>query len=80
MLINYSASYFSKMFHELTGSSFTQYLKDYRLEIAADKLITTDKTITEISQETGFCNLPYFSRSFQHKFGVTPNEYRSRSK
>lgn len=80
LLINYSASYFSKMFHELTGSSFTQYLKDYRLEIAADKLITTDKTITEISQETGFCNLPYFSRSFQHKFGVTPNEYRSRSK
>lgn len=78
MLINYSASYFSKLFRELTGTSFTQYLKDYRLEIAADKLITTEKTITEISQETGFCNLGYFSRSFYQKFGLTPNQYRKK--
>lgn len=76
MLINYSASYFSKLFHELTGTSFTQYLKEYRLEIAADKLTNTDKTITEIAEETGFHNLPYFTRSFQRKYGVSPNRYR----
>ncbi len=80
MLINYSASYFSKLFRQLTGTSFTQYLKEYRLEIAADKLINTDKTITEISEETGFCNLPYFTRSFQQKYGATPNNYRKSSK
>lgn len=75
-MINYSASYFSKLFHELTGTSFTQYLKDYRLEIASDKLLNTEKTITEIAQETGFCNLGYFSRSFLQKYRVSPNKYR----
>ena len=77
-LINYSASYFSKLFHKLTGTSFTQYLKEYRLEVAANRLINTDKTVTEISAETGFCNLPYFTRAFEKKFGVTPNQYKKR--
>ena len=77
-LLHYSSSYFSKLFHELTGTSFTQYLKEYRLEIAAEKLINTKMNITDISEETGFCSLPYFTRSFVRKYGVTPTTYRKK--
>ena len=40
---NFSASHFSKMFRQLTGTSFTQYLKNYRLELASEKLIMKNK-------------------------------------
>ncbi len=75
-LINYSANYFSRLFHTLTGTSFIRYVKDYRLEVAAHLLRSTEKTITEIAEETGFCHLPYFSRSFQQRFGLSPLQYR----
>lgn len=75
-LINYSPNYFSKLFHELTGTSFIQYVINYRLDIASEKLINTKLTITEIAEETGFSNLPYFTRSFTAKYGSTPNAYR----
>ena len=35
---NYSESHFSKLFRELTGESFTQYLKNYRLDTAAERI------------------------------------------
>lgn len=75
-LINYSPNYFSKLFHELTGTSFIQYVINYRLDIATEKLTSTSLSITEIAEETGFCNLPYFTRTFTAKYGVTPNAYR----
>lgn len=75
-LINYSPNYFSKLFRELTGTSFIQYVINYRLDIASEKLINTKLTITEIAEETGFSNLPYFTRSFTAKYGSTPNAYR----
>lgn len=36
-ICGFSESHFMKLFKELTGTSFTQYLKDYRLEIAANQ-------------------------------------------
>lgn len=75
-LINYSPNYFSKLFHELTGTSFIQYVVNYRLDIASEKLTNTKLTITEIAEETGFSNLPYFTRSFTAKYGLTPNAHR----
>ncbi|MBQ1992399.1 MAG: helix-turn-helix transcriptional regulator [Clostridia bacterium] len=58
------------------GTSFIQYVINYRLDIASEKLINTKLTITEIAEETGFSNLPYFTRSFTAKYGSTPNAYR----
>lgn len=74
--LNYSPNYFSKLFHDLTGTSYIQYVINYRLDIAAEKLTGTNQSITEIAEETGFCNLPYFTRTFTAKYGITPNAYR----
>lgn len=73
----FSESHFMKLFRLLTGSSFTQYLKNYRLEIAAQQLLKGDQKITEISQNTGFHNLSYFTRSFTEKYGMTPKKYQT---
>lgn len=77
-ICGFSESHFMKLFKELTGTGFTQYLKDYRLEIAAGQLIETDRKIIEISENTGFHNPSYFTRSFFRKYGMSPSDYRKR--
>ncbi len=76
-LCNFSESHFSKMFRSLTGTSFIQYLKNYRLEMAAEKLSSENKNVSETAIECGFNNISYFTRAFFHKYGVTPSQYIS---
>lgn len=73
---NYSVSHFSKLFKQLTGVSFTQYLKNYRLEAAANRLINENTKISEIALSCGFSNLSYFTRAFYQKYLTTPSQYR----
>lgn len=73
---NYSVSHFSKLFKQMTGESLTQYLKNYRLEIAANRLRNEPTKVSEIALSCGFSNLSYFSRAFYQKYHMTPSEYR----
>ena len=75
-LCGFSQSHFMKLFKELTGTSFTTYLINYRLEIAARQLKETDWSIIEIATNCGFNNHSYFTRSFTKKYGTTPKNYR----
>ncbi len=73
---NFSPSHFSKMFRQLTGTSFTQYLKNYRLEIASKKLKEKSMTVSRVAMECGFNNLSYFTRAFRQKYGVAPYSFK----
>lgn len=75
-LCGFSESHFMKLFRELTDMSFTAYLVNYRLELAAKQLIETDQRIIDIAANCGFNNHSYFTRSFSKKYGLTPMEYR----
>ena len=75
--IDFSESHFMRYFKENMGTSFVDYLRDYRLTMAARLLQVTDNTILTISEEVGFENLSYFNRAFKKKYGMTPREYRS---
>lgn len=75
----YSPSYFMRIFKELTGTSFTQYLVDYRLDMAA-RLLVSDRQITDVAVDCGFNNLSYFTRAFSRKFDMTPSEYKKTQK
>ena len=77
-ICNYSKSYFSKLFKQLTGDSFAQYLKNYRLEVAADRIRSEKTKISEIAMGCGFTNLSYFSRAFYEKYRSTPSDFRKR--
>lgn len=75
-----SEYYFMKFFKKNLGITCTEYINLYRLHIAAELLNTTDKSITEISFETGFNNVSYFNKLFKEKFKVTPKAFRGGSK
>lgn len=76
-LCGYSPSHFARLFREMTGASFAQYVRQYRLEMAADALHASDLPITRIALETGFHNLSYFTRAFAAQYGATPTQYRA---
>lgn len=78
-LCNFSPSHFAKMFRQLTGTTFTQYLKNYRLEVAAERLSAGTSSISDTAFACGFNNLSYFTRSFSEKYGMTPYRFKTTS-
>lgn len=75
-ICSFSPSYFMKLFKELTGKSFSRYLKNYRLEMAAKQLSNGKEKIIDVAADVGFRNLSYFTRAFTDKYGVSPSGYR----
>lgn len=73
---DFSESHFMRYFKETMGTSFVDYLKDYRLTMAARLLASSESSILSISEEVGFDNLSYFNRSFKAKYGSTPSQFR----
>jgi AraC family transcriptional regulator len=56
------------------------HLRQARLAAAASRLRKTDSAICEVAAECGFYDQSHFDRSFRLAFGVSPLEYRRRSK
>ena len=71
---------FMSLFKEVTGQSFVTYLNAYRVVKAQAMLSLTQKPISEISLEAGFCNQSYFGMVFRRLTGVTPLVYRLQCK
>lgn len=75
---NFSSSHFMKYFKKVMGTSFIDYLNEYRLSMASRLLLSSSDNILEIAAECGYENLSYFNRLFKKKYGVTPSEYRNK--
>lgn len=77
--VQLSQSHFMKYFKNTMGTSFIDYLNDYRLTMASRLLLSSDSSILVISEEVGYDNLSYFNRSFKKRYGMTPSAYRKRN-
>jgi AraC-like DNA-binding protein/quercetin dioxygenase-like cupin family protein len=79
-LVNMSESAFSHYFKKCTNSSFSDYITDLRLGLAARLLFESEESIKEICYDSGFNNISNFNRTFKRKMGFTPSEFRDQSK
>ena len=68
--------YLSSKFSRETGSSFSSYIKKYRIRQAKYFLINSDRKIQEIGALVGYQDAAYFNKLFRAECGVTPLEYR----
>ena len=72
-----STSYFSTVFKKETGKTFVKYLTEFRMEKAAELLLTKEEKTYLIAQKAGYSDPNYFSYVFKRQFGVPPSKYRS---
>lgn len=75
-LAHMSYSYFSRSFKNVMGKKFTKFLNEIKIDAAKRLLLTTNKTVTEISMETGFSSSSHFISNFYKSVGTTPLAYR----
>lgn len=76
-LTYYSKSHFMKFFKSHMGTGFIDYLNDYRLTMAERLLRSSDESILDIAEQSGFDSLSYFNRIFKRKYGEAPGRWRA---
>ena len=69
-------AYLSKYIKKKFGMTFMDYLNNVRLFHAVDELIYTNKSLTHIAMDNGFCTSAAFNKSFKKVFNMSPGEYR----
>lgn len=79
-LIGMSESAFSKYFKRVTGQTFSDTVRKLRLAQAGKLLKETNLLVSSIYQRVGYTNLSNFNRQFRAEHGVTPREFRSRTR
>lgn len=67
-----------RCFRRNIGVSPIRFLKERRLQHAADMLRFTGQSISEIAASCGFLDMSYFARAFRQLYDVTPTAYRSK--
>ncbi|SDH98907.1 response regulator transcription factor [Alteribacillus bidgolensis] len=72
----FSPSYFSTMYKEVNGKTFSEHLKLTRIERACDLLRDTNKPAYEIANMVGYEDQRYFSQVFRKLKQMTPSQYR----
>ena len=75
--VSMNYSYFSTLFKERMGMTFTAYLIKVRMEEAQKLLKDPTLRIHEISEKVGYSNQFHFSRAFKNYFGMSPKEFRN---
>ncbi len=71
-----SPSYFSRIFKNITGFGFKEYITIKRIKEAARLLSHTDRSVCSIAYDCGFNDSNYFSFVFKELNGTSPLRYR----
>ena len=72
-----STAYFSRLFKEKAGMTFSDYLAQVRIDHARRLLATTDLSIAEVAAAIGYQEANSFSRLFKTRTGASPSDYRA---
>ena len=67
---------FAEKSKQVMRDTFGGPLMKIRLRHARELLLSTDKSLTEIAQECGFCDSNYLCLVFRKKYGLPPHQYR----
>jgi two-component system response regulator YesN len=68
--------YLSRVFKQITGSGYLEYVSERRLAKARELLHLRDWKISRVGAAIGYRSPPYFTRFFKRLTGLTPQEFR----
>lgn len=72
----FSKYYFSRIFKQQLGVSFSEYLRQKRVSVAVELLIHSRQSIQEIAKSAGFGSISTFNRIFREAKNCSPGEFR----
>jgi AraC-like DNA-binding protein len=71
-----SRSALTERFARMLGQSPIAYLADWRLELGAEALRSTSRSVLQVAAEVGYESEAAFNRAFKRRFGKPPAQYR----
>lgn len=75
-----NSTYLGQLFIRETRLKFSEYLMQFRLSVARERIISTDDKISCIAAEVGYQNLNYFYSHFHDYFDRSPSEMRAENR
>lgn len=75
-LAHFSPYHFHRIFRGMTGETIAGYIRRRRLQRAADRLLDSSVSVTELAFVSGFESNESFARAFRAQFGSPPSSYR----
>lgn len=76
----YNKDYLSRVFNSTLNCGFKYYLNLLRARNAANLILNSDMSISDIAYESGFTSQRTFNRSFKELYHVTPMEFKQMSR
>ena len=73
--LHLTPQYFCMLFRKYTGDGFNNYLRQYRVKIAKDILLSGSMKVGEVGESVGYPDSKYFSRIFKSEAGMTPTQF-----
>ena len=72
--------YFSYLFHKETGEKFSDFLRNYRVEMAKKLILNSEMKMQDVAYAVGYSDAKYFSKIFRKVTSYTPVEYLKRKR
>ena len=78
--VGVSRSVLAERFRHYLSDTPMGYLTRWRLQLAAQLLTSTSKSVAEVAGDVGYESEPSFNRAFKREFGLPPARFRRQSK
>ncbi|MCX6875449.1 MAG: helix-turn-helix transcriptional regulator [Verrucomicrobia bacterium] len=78
--VGISPGHLTQLLKERTGRTFVELLREVRVQVACELLVQTEKPLAEVAADCGFCDQSYLTHVFRDLRGMTPKQYRDRSR
>ena len=75
---NVSYSYYSQLFKDIIGKSFSEFLNTVRIAAAEELLLKTNLSMKEIAETVGICPQSSFNHTYKKIRGCSPKEFKEK--
>ena len=74
-MMSYNKAYFTTLFKKNFGMSFTDYVNNYKIEMAKGYIRNGNYNLNEVAIKTGFNYYAYFFKKFKIITGISPSDF-----